>query len=99
MCQTMADPAKAREQLRLAREELDASEAALSVYESAEEREQRELARADHCWRYARERLTSQVREALAAAAEADGEGWLFEAGVLAADGIVIQGKEGKADA
>ena len=92
MCQTMADPAKAREELRIAREELEASEAALSVYESAEELEQRELARADWCWRYVRSRMNPQFLAGLVAEAEAEGEGWLFERGVLAGDGIEVIG-------
>lgn len=93
----MADPKRTREELARARDELRAAEAQLEAYESPEAREQRELGRADWAWRYLSQRLTPQLAAALARAAEAEGEGWLYEVEVLEADGHAVADGSGEA--
>ena len=88
----MTDPRRTREELAAARAELEASEAALARYESDDEKEQRELARAEYCWRLVRrDYLTEVLLPKLTEEAEREGEGWLFEPGVLEADGHTIK--------
>ena len=88
----MADPRKTREQLRQARAELEAAEAAQDEYETPEAREQRDLGRGEWLVRYMREHqvLTAELCAALEQFAGRDGEGWLFEVPVLEDDGFRV---------